>query len=783
MARVRSVRIRTAQIAAVICWGIGLATGSLASSEGSGPTNRLAGEASPYLQMHKHNPVDWYPWGDEAFEKARAEQKPIFLSVGYSTCFWCHVMERKVFSNPEIAAQMNRDFVNIKVDREERPDIDEIYMTATHLMTGSGGWPNSVFLTPDGEPFFAGTYFPPEDSGRRPGFPRVLAQLSDAWQNRRDEVLAVAARTRRQIEQQSAAPVPANLSFDPNDLLLRATRQMEQGYDTRYGGFSTRTKFPSPPKLEMLLAAHRAKPDSAALAMLTHTLDEMALGGIYDHLAGGFHRYSTEPSWSIPHYEKMLYDNGQLLGVYAQTYEQTRKPLYRQVVIGIARYLEREMLHPDGGFYSAQDAEVDAHEGKSYLWTRAQIEAVLGEKRTDEFLSVYRLAPMSEGEGMALRVALPIEPAIERLGAKNAAELLDRFAADRQKLLAVRNARKQPLRDDKILAGWNGLTIRGLVLAARAIGRPDYLRLAEAAADFTLEHLRDSSGQLHRSYIAGQLREQGVLDDYAYLADALLELHRATGDPARLAQAQSLTDLLLGRFEDPAAGGFFLTAKSTELFARPRRVYDNVKPSGSGVALRVLIGLAEQTPESRYRDASSRTIESFGSAFDRSPSQVGTAVVAVASIDSVTPPARPIAGAMPGSKDHVHIRVKRAADSASELAVEIRVDEGWHINANPASMPFLIPTTIALEGGTLSEPIQYPAGVVFAPSFSPEPLSTYQGTLEIALHVSKEEATPQTANEKLPSGKNTSAKTVSVRYQACDESRCLPPATSRAAIP
>ncbi len=772
MVHCRSVRFRAAQIVAVISWGIGFAT--LASGEGNGPTNRLAGEASPYLQLHKHNPVDWYPWGDEAFAKARAEQRPIFLSIGYSTCFWCHVMERKVFSNPEIAAQMNRDFVNIKVDREERPDIDEIYMTATHLMTGSGGWPNSVFLTPDGEPFYAGTYFPPEDAGRRPGFPRVLNQLSDAWRDRRDEVLAMAARTRAQIEQQSAAPVPANLSFDPNDLLLRATREMERRYDARYGGFSKQTKFPSPPNLELLLAAHRAMPDGEALAMLTHTLDEMAFGGIYDHLAGGFHRYSTESSWSIPHYEKMLYDNGQLLGLYAQVYEQTQNPLYRQVVIGIARYLEREMLHPDGGFYSAQDAEVDAHEGKSYLWTRAQIESVLGAKRADQFLSVYRLAPMSEGEGMALRVALPIEPAIERLGAKNAAELLDRFTADRQKLLAVRNARIQPLRDDKILAAWNGLTIRGLTLAARAIGQPDYLRLAEAAADFTLSRLRDSSGGLHRSYVAGQMREQGVLDDYAYLADGLLELHRATGSPARLAQAQSLTNALLDRFEDPNAGGFFLTAKSTELFTRPRRVYDNVEPSGSGVALRVLISLAELTPGSRFRDASTRTVESFGSAFERSPSQVGTAVVALASMDSAKAQAPTIALPLPGSGDHVHIRVKESAASANQVAVEIRVDDGWHINANPASMPFLIPTTIALEGGTLSAPIQYPAGVAFAPSFTSELLSTYQGTLEIPLHLSTEKET---------GGKNTSPKTVSVRFQACDESRCLPPTTSRAPIP
>jgi len=587
-------------------------------------------------------------------------------------------------------------------------------------------------------------------------------------------MIARAERVAEAIRSGFSASGSVAASFDPAQLLARGVGSLAGRFDSEHGGFSSHTKFPSPPQLELLLAAYQSKVPGPALEMLRKTLDEMAAGGIYDHLGGGFARYSVDERWLVPHFEKMLYDNAQLLGLYAQVYEQTRKPLYRQVVIGIASYLEREMLDPDGGFYSAQDAEVDAHEGKSYLWTRAQIEAVLGAERTKAFLSVYRLAPMSEGEGMALRVALPIEPAIERLGAKNAADLLDRFTADRQKLLAVRNAREQPLRDDKILAAWNGLTIRGLTLAARAIGRPDYLQLAEAAADFTLASLRDSSGRLHRSYVAGQRREQGVLDDYAYLAEGLLELYRATGDPVRLAQTQSLTNLLLDRFEDPKAGGFFLTAKSTELFARPRRVYDNVEPSGSGVALRVLIGLAELTSEPRYGEASARTIESFGSAFERSPSQVGTAVVALASMTAAPAPARRSTKPIPGSGDHVRIRVTRTPSSANGVTVEIRIDEGWHINANPASMPFLIPTTITLEGAALDAPVQYPAGVVFAPSFSPEPLSTYQGTLEVPLKL---------ASQAEPEKKGTSPKTVVVRFQACDESRCLPPTTSRVVIP
>jgi uncharacterized protein YyaL (SSP411 family) len=751
-----------------------LATTAGASPHAEGPANRLANEASPYLQLHAHNPVDWYPWGDEAFARARAEDKPIFLSVGYSTCFWCHVMEREVFSNREIAAVMNEHFINIKVDREERPDIDEIYMMATQLLTGSGGWPNSVFLTPQGEPFFAGTYFPPEDQGRRPGFPRVLARLSDAWENRREDVLQAAARARAQIETQTAAPPSSNTSFDPKQLLIRAADQLEQSYESEHGGFSERTKFPNPTKLELLLTAHQAGANAQALEIVTHTLDEMALGGIYDHLGGGFHRYSTERTWSIPHYEKMLYDNAQLLGLYARAFEITGRPLYMQVTLDIANYLEREMRHAEGGFYAAQDAEVDGHEGKSYLWTRQEIESLLGPTRAADFLSVYQLAPMQEGDGDALRVSLPIEPALEHHQAKSDAELLARFAKDRGVLLKARQQRKQPLRDDKVLAAWNGLTIRGLVEAARATKRPDFLKLAESAANFVLERLLDEDGALHRSYISGQVREQAVLDDYAYLADALLALHSATGNPRWLAAARGLADRMIRDFEDTTSGGFYLTSGSPDLFARPRRIADDVEPSGPGVALRVLLTLADRTTEARYSQAAQRTIAAFGGAFERSPAEVGTAVAAVA--DAAAQPVT--AGlaekhptqslALLRSEDHVRIGARRAAGDGS-LVVSVTIDPGWHINANPASLPFLVATAVEIEGSDQRLAIEYPEGTPFAPSFSPEAISTYQGAIEIPLEFG-------------PSGRDA-ATGIAVRYQACDETRCLPPATSRIDLP
>ena len=753
---------------------LSLAAAAGAKSSGHAKTNRLAAEASPYLQLHAGNPVDWYPWGDEAFERARLEDKPIFLSVGYSTCFWCHVMEREVFSNAKIAAQMNESFVSVKVDREERPDIDDIYMTATHLLTGSGGWPNSVFLTPDGEPFFAGTYFPPEDSGRRRGFPSVLRQLNDAWQNRRTEVLRLAAQTRERIESQSAALPPATVSFEPASVLKRAVDQIEASYEPLHGGFSKRTKFPSPPKLELLLEAHRAEAHPRAHEMLTKTLDEMALGGIYDHLAGGFHRYSVEPTWSIPHYEKMLYDNGQLLGVYARAYEVTGKPLYRHVTLEIAGYLEREMKHPEGGFYSAQDAEVDGHEGLSYLWTRQQLVASLGEERTSKLLAVYRLTPMHDGEGSALRVKVPVEPLLQRHEASDAAALLGSFSPDRQKLLEARNRREQPLRDDKVLAAWNGLVIRGLVDAARAVQRPDYLQLAASAADFVLQRLRGDDGQLRRSYIAGQAREAGVLEDYAYLADGLLALHRATADPRWLAEARGLADRMIRDFEDRSAGGFFLTSEASagDLLARPRRMYDGVEPAGAAVALRVLLALSARTGESCYRDAADRTIAAFGGAFERSPAAVGSAVVAVMSAESTPATAkaeaspRPNPG-LPRSEDFVRITAHR--ETGAPLALRVTVDDGWHINANPASLKFLIPTTVEVEGIRQTASIGYPAGTLFEPTFSPEALLTYLGAIEIPIVLQPDDSGRATA--------------VSVRYQACDETRCLPPSTSRVELP
>lgn len=743
--------------------------------------NLLALEASPYLQLHAHNPVDWYPWGEEAFARARADDKIVFLSVGYSTCYWCHVMEREVFSNPEIAAFMNAHFVSIKVDNEERPDVDDIYMKATHLLTGSGGWPNSVFLTPDGKPFYAGTYFPPEDGSGRPGFPRVLRALHEAWTSERDEVLAAAEQATQHIRQMASFGGGSSATVPPaKEVVRKGVEQLRGDYDSEHGGFGRSMKFPRPPALDLLLAILEQKRSPDVEQMLVHTLDAMALGGIYDHLGDGFHRYSTERTWSIPHFEKMLYDNAQLVSVYARAYRLTARPLYRRVVERTLAYLDREMSHPEGGFVSAQDAEVGGVEGASYVWSRAEIEGRLGKKRAEAFFSVYELAPMREHpERGVLRVRLPLEQTLKKTGAQDAAALLARFDESRSALLAQRAKRPQPLRDDKVLAAWNGLAIRGLVDAAAALERPGYLGRAERAAHFVLARLMAEDGALRRSYIAGQSREDGVLDDYAFLADGLLALHVATGDARWLAAAQRLTDVMLARFEDRSGGGFFLTAEGSNLLIRPKPLEDNAIPSGNGVALRVLRTLAARVGSERYAKAAAGITASAGALLERAPYALPTTVAVLAS----TPAPAVVAAAkdagqsaasgsgprseegdafrLPRSEDHVHARLVRVPDSdPAALAVRLRIDEGWHVNANPASLPFLIATTVEGIDGSGPLAIRYPKGESFRPAFAGEPIQVYAGVVEIPVSVSDGASGPPK---------------LAVRFQACDEKMCLPP--------
>jgi uncharacterized protein YyaL (SSP411 family) len=571
--------------------------------------NRLAGETSPYLLQHAHNPVDWYPWGPEALERARIEDKPILLSIGYSACHWCHVMERESFENPRIAEQMNASFVSIKVDREERPDLDGIYMQAVQAMTGSGGWPMTVFLTPDGTPFYGGTYYPPDDRGQMPGFPRVLAAIADAWHTRRQEVLQSGSRLREGL----ARSLPAAVS--PNELdesiLEAAAAGLKKQHDRAEGGLGGAPKFPQPMAMEFLLRSWKRSQDAEALHVVIHTLDHMARGGIYDHLGGGFARYSTDNEWLVPHFEKMLYDNAQLARAYLMAYQATGNAFFQDVVEEILGYVLRDMTDASGGFYSSEDADSEGEEGKFYLWTPAEVEALLGTEDARLFNAFYdvNLPGNFEHRASILRMQhTPLEVAT-RLGVTEAA-VLEALERGRQVLFEARSKRIRPARDEKVLAAWNGMMLRALAEAGAVLERADFLEAALRNAEFLMREMRDSDGHLHRTWKPGhRARLDAYLEDYASVADGLLALYEATFDARWLEASIGLVEIILAEFNDEDNGGFFDTSRYHEtLITRPKDVFDNATPSGNAVAADVLLRLAVLTDRQAYRAAAERVL-------------------------------------------------------------------------------------------------------------------------------------------------------------------------------
>src|SRR5579871_6013626 len=579
--------------------------------------NRLAQETSPYLLQHAHNPVDWYPWDAEAFARARAEQKPILLSVGYSACHWCHVMERESFENEAIAAQMNRDFICVKVDREERPDVDAIYMSAVQLMTGQGGWPMTLFLTPEGTPFYGGTYYPPTDQYGRPGFPRVLEAVATAWKSQREA-----------IEQQgkdlldSLARGNDLLANLPDTLLTpslfdNAFTTLSAQFDRQHGGFGSAPKFPQPANLDFLLRYHARSKRQEPLAMVEKTLQRMALGGIYDQLGGGFHRYSTDAVWLAPHFEKMLYDNAQLAQTYCRAYQATGKAFYRGIAEETLEYVLREMTSPEGGFYSAQDADSEGVEGKFFVWTPDEIEAILGKQEAEIFCAFYDVTPHGNWEEKSiLRVVMDAPEVAAKFGLdlQQAAEILD---AGRVKLFAEREKRVKPGLDDKILTSWNGLMLSAFAECAAVFDREDFLQAAIRNAEFLLEHMivrgeQHHGGEpfrLYRTYRNGEAKLNAYLEDYAFLAEGLLRLYEATFDPLWLMTAKLLLNTMLTHFWDADQGGFFTTSDDHEqLIQRPKDWDDNATPSGNSVAVELLLKLAVITGEEEYRNRAARVL-------------------------------------------------------------------------------------------------------------------------------------------------------------------------------
>ncbi|HEX2190209.1 MAG TPA: thioredoxin domain-containing protein [Longimicrobiaceae bacterium] len=583
--------------------------------------NRLANETSPYLLQHRDNPVDWYPWGPEALERARAEDRPILLSVGYSACHWCHVMEHESFEDPETARVMNDLFVNIKVDREERPDIDSIYMTAVQQMTGHGGWPMTVFLTPEGVPFYGGTYYPPEPRHGMPSFRQLMHAVHEAYRERRADVDRSAAELHSLLrEGMSARARPGAL--DPS-LLDRAFEQLAARFDARHGGFGGAPKFPQPMLLEFALRHWKRTGSAEALHIVQHTLRSMSAGGMYDQVGGGFHRYSVDARWLVPHFEKMLYDNALLARVYLYAWQATGDAEYRRVVEETLLYVRREMRSPEGGFRSALDADSEGEEGKFYVWSPDEVDALLGDEDGPLFRAFYDVEPGGNFEGKSI---LHVDRAAEEVAAEAGVpveRLEHALARGREVLYEARARRVWPGLDDKVLTAWNAMMLRTFAEAGRVLGNADYLETADASADFLLRELRPA-GRLLRTWKEGRAKIAAFLEDHALLADALVSLYEATGDPRRVEAARELADAMLERFWDEDEGVFYDTATDAEaLVVRPRDTFDNATPSGNSAAVTALLRLAGLTGEPRYTRVAVRVLEGMAELTTRVPQGFG----------------------------------------------------------------------------------------------------------------------------------------------------------------
>jgi uncharacterized protein len=728
-------------------------------------TNRLANEASPYLLQHQHNPVDWYAWGDEAFERARRENKPIFLSVGYSTCYWCHVMERQSFENEAIAKVMNEHFINIKVDREERPDVDQLYMTAVQVLTHQGGWPMSVFLTPDLRPFYGGTYFPPSDAYGRPGFPTLLRAISDAYHNRKNEVEQSANQLVNILTQLAEPRRPESaMKIDEtyiNSLIARSTSD----YDHHNGGFGSAPKFPRETLLELLLVSLRNDKSQIAnhKSQILHTLDSLARGGIRDHLTGAFHRYSTDEKWLVPHFEIMLYDNAMLAWIYAEAFRQTNEPRYASVAEDILYFIKSEMRSEAGAFYTALDAEVDGHEGQNYLWTASEIESVLGATDAKFFNHWYGLdrgynfADPHHGQGVADRNVLFLAPGFP--SEQDESKLLNM----RARLLQHRRQRKQPRLDDKIITSWNALMIRAMAYGGKILNKPQYIQTAAKAADFLLKnHLRED-GTLIRTSRGMKLGPPGFLDDYAFLAQACLSLADAgdTSHPWR-ERATSLMQTARDRFADEKTGGFYFSdASAKDLIIRQKGATDSPLPSGNAVAALVLLDLDQP-------DIASRVIETFAQQLEASAESMSSMVQAaleyvrrhgpiVVAAGAASPADRPMS---PEALAKTIVTLGASMASPTQLHLQLTILNGFHINSHDPAKG-LIPTNVSATGIEIDS-IDYPAGTERSFAFADEPINVYENQVTVVLHL-----------KSAPKGPFR----LSVSYQACDESACLPPAT------
>jgi len=797
--------------------------------------NRLARETSPYLLLHAHNPVDWYPWGPEAFEAAKREDRPIFLSIGYSSCYWCHVMERLVFENEDIARFMNENFVNIKVDREERPDVDDIYMTSLQVyfsLAGSGqggGWPLSMFLTPDGKPIAGGTYFPPESKDGRPGFLQLCERIHEVWKTRREEVEQGGETIARIVRQEMKPAFSLEQAEITEELVETVTRTVVQSHDVEYGGLdfqldrASAPKFPVPTKLALLqyeLREHDQARDTEHA--LYGTLDAMAAGGIRDHLGGGFHRYSTDRKWLVPHFEKMLYDNAQLADIYAEAWRATKQNEYRQVAEEIFHFILTSMREPGGAFHSALDAETNAIEGEYYVWSRTEVEQTLG-PAAPLFLQVYGFEEPNDFEhGFILHLPRSLaQVAVEQR--ISPPDLSARLRDSRRRLLEIRHRRELPLKDDKILTAWNGLMIRSLAHAGMLFNRSDYIAAAEEAAMFIVQKMRDEDGRLLRTFRADEARLNAYLDDYAFFTEGLLVLHEATRNPRSpergqrwLNAARRLTDDQLEMFWDESGDGFFFTSHHHEaLLARTKNAWDSVLPSGNSVSVRNLIRLASLTGDQTYREKARKTLELFAPAMKKNPRGMTNMAIAMSEyldnpdfrplIDAASrptlpegtapepgqtpaqpapaepgtvpdgqrpetskPPAEPAAATADKVTAEAFLNAARLVPGqTTRIAFLVNVAEGWHINPNPSAREAAIPTSVRVDSelGTKLKAIRYPDPITHV--VDGDVLEVYEGKIRIF------------ADLEVPAGAAGQREKlqIHIRYQACTDQFCDRPRT------
>jgi uncharacterized protein YyaL (SSP411 family) len=597
--------------------------------------NQLANESSPYLLQHDNNPVDWHPWGKEALERSKREDRPIFLSIGYSACHWCHVMEHESFENTAIAKLMNDNFVCIKVDREERPDLDQIYMTAVQLMTGRGGWPMSVFLTPDLRPFFGGTYWPPTAKMGMPGFDQVLLAVADAWKNRREQANEQASKL---VEHIQALATPDGGDAELNaSLLKQSATALEHSFDHHHGGFGGAPKFPHPMDLRLLLRAWKRDGRDGLLQMVRLTLDKMAAGGMYDQLGGGFHRYSVDERWLVPHFEKMLYDNALLTASYVEAYLATGDANYARIVRETCDYVLREMTDSAGGFYSTQDADSEGEEGKFFVWKPAEVAALLGPDRAKTFCYVYDVSDSGNFEGHnILNMPKTLAQYAKILG-RNEAELQAELSQSRAVLFAERKKRIHPGLDDKVLVAWNGLMIDALSQAASALDEPRYLQAATRAAEFITSKMT-KDGRLLHTWRGGVAKLNAYLDDYTALINGLVSLYEAGFDERWIEEAVKLADIVLDQFADPKGGGFFYTERDHEqLISRQKDLMDNATPSGNALAATALVRLGKLTGNENYLTAAEKTIRAAAGLLGQSPTAAGQMLIALDMLLGPTP--------------------------------------------------------------------------------------------------------------------------------------------------